>query len=348
MEFIDGESLEDLVARRAFTIEETLRVFAQICEAVAYIHRNGIVHRDIKSQNVKLTSTGVVKMLDFGIAKDSSSHGLTQTGGVIGTPHYLAPEQLNGRPASPQSDVWALGVLLYEMLTGAMPFGGETLGSLVHQISTAEFSAPENLNPAVSREVSNVVKRCLKKDTAKRFQTADELLEAIKAVLHKKESPNVIASFKNTFVSAPPSAASETSDAPATFAADNSPASPARKLPVLGIAVAAGAAVLLLFGLIGIWALTRPGGGKPNVVLAETSNKNQVRTSGKKVRVDVDEGQAQVIRDGQALGTTPLDLDASDGEKIDLTLRRDGFEDKNVQLEISAAKKVYTFSLKRK
>ena len=97
MEFVDGESLEDIIERRSFTIEETLTVFAAICEAVEYIHKNGIVHRDLKSQNVKLTTSGAVKLLDFGIAKDGSSHGLTQAGGVIGTPNYLSPEQLDGK-----------------------------------------------------------------------------------------------------------------------------------------------------------------------------------------------------------------------------------------------------------
>ena len=107
MEMVDGESLEDLVSRRAFTVEDALKVFVPICEAIGYIHQHGILHRDIKSQNVKLTSGGQAKLLDFGIAKDSSDqHGLTQTGGVIGTPHYLAPEQLDGKPASPQTDIW--------------------------------------------------------------------------------------------------------------------------------------------------------------------------------------------------------------------------------------------------
>lgn len=349
MEFVDGESLEDLIARRAFAIEDALRVFAQICEAVAYIHRNGIVHRDIKSQNVKLTSAGMVKMLDFGIAKDSSSHGLTQTGGVIGTPHYLAPEQLSGQPAAPQSDVWALGVLLYEMLTGALPFSGETLGTLVHQITTAEFKAPEAINPAVSREVANVVKRCLKKETSKRFQTADQLLDAVNGVLHKK------ASSKATFFGSQPQ--SEPAAAPAPFVSGvSSNAAPAKKLPVLGIAVASAAAVLLLFAVVGVWLLVRSSGNpaKPTVALADAVNKNgtgtqtTARGAARKVRVDVDEGQAQVIRGGQTLGTTPYDLDAADGEKIDLTLRREGYEDKTVQIDATGTKKVYTFSLKRK
>jgi len=159
MEYVDGESLDELVARRAFAVDDALKVFRSICEAVGYIHSNGIIHRDIKAQNVKLRSDGSVKLLDFGIAKDGASHGLTQTGGVIGTPTYLSPEQLRGGNATPQTDVWALGVLLYEMLTGKLPFEGDSIGGLVLKITSEAFEPPDRLNPAVPREVTKIVAR---------------------------------------------------------------------------------------------------------------------------------------------------------------------------------------------
>jgi serine/threonine-protein kinase len=192
MEYVDGTSLEDVVNARSLAVEDALGIFASIVEAVGFIHSHGIVHRDIKSQNVKLTANGKPKLLDFGIAKDSSAaHGLTQTGGVIGTPHYLAPEQLDGKPATSQADIWALGVLLYEMLTGDMPFQGETLAGLVLQITTAQFAAPETLNPAVSRDVSRIVSRCLKKNLAERYQTTDELLTDVRKVLSGEKSSTI-------------------------------------------------------------------------------------------------------------------------------------------------------------
>lgn len=342
MEFVDGESLEDLIKRRAFTVDETLEVFVAICEAIAYIHGNGVVHRDIKSQNVKVSSAGVVKLLDFGIAKDSASHGLTQTGGVIGTPTYLSPEQLSGQPATARADIWALGVLLYEMLTGQQPFRGDTLGGLVLQITKAEFAAPETINPAVPREVAHIVRKCLKKEPASRYQTADELAGVVRKALNKENAPNAMAGFKKTL-----GFKSEPASPPATIVSAEPAAPPAKKLP-WGLMAFAGSAVLLLFIAVitGIWMMS---GSSSTAQTAAASNAPSTAAKGNmRVRVDVDEGKATVVRNGQTLGTTPLDLDANLGENVGLTLRREGYEDKNVNLEITNGKKVFTFSLKAK
>ena len=375
MEFVDGESLEDLVERRAFTVEDALKTFQSVVEAIAFIHRNGIVHRDIKAQNIKLTSSGVVKLLDFGIAKDSASHSLTQTGGVIGTPGYLAPEQLDGKQAGPQTDIWALGILLYEMLTGVQPFRAETLGALCMQITVGNFEPPENINPAVSKEVSWIVARCLKKSN-ERYQTADELLEDVKRVLsgekpHKK-TLGAFADLKKSFAFSPQVVSTETAapvqsgDIPYQNSYDSSSyesdysavnnASSKKKLPITAIAVSATVAVFLLFGLvgIGIWAMSgSDDNGSPQKNLADQNNGKSIivqssSANQRRVRVDVDEGKAQVFRNGQEIGSTPFDLEANDGEKVDLTLKRDGYEDKTVQLEVSSRKQVYTFSLKPK
>ena len=171
MEYVDGETLDALISRRYFAVEDALVTFESICDAVAFIHSNDIVHRDIKPQNIKLASNGMVKLLDFGIAKGSFSHGLTRVGGVIGTPNYLAPEQLSGEPATARSDIWALGVLFYAMLTGVEPFNGENLAELYGQIKESKFVEPEKLNPVVPAEVSRIVSSGIKK-TPKRQATA--------------------------------------------------------------------------------------------------------------------------------------------------------------------------------
>ena len=361
MELVDGESLEEMVSRRAFTVEDALRAFTSVCEAVGYIHQHGILHRDIKSQNVKLNSGGEVKLLDFGIAKDSSNqHGLTQTGGVIGTPHYLAPEQLDGRPASPQTDIWALGVLLYEMLTGDLPFQGETLGSLVLQITQANFAAPEQINPAVPREVSGIVRRCLQKDAASRFQTADELARTAKNALNKEHGGT--AGFFGFKKSPTQIAVSPPIHPPAEFVSESNPGfddysaaipdAPAKKLPLVPIAIAASAAVILLFVAAGIaiWALS----GADDGTFANTDVNDKkmitVQSGGSgtphRIQVETDEGSAEVLRDGRSVGTTPYSFDARDGEKIPLTLRRKGFQDKEVELEVTNGKKNYSFQMK--
>ncbi len=389
MEFVNGESLEDLVARRAFTVEDALKTFQPIVEAIAFIHQNGILHRDIKSQNIKLTSGGTVKLLDFGIAKDSTSHSLTQTGGVIGTPSYLAPEQLAGIEASEQTDVWALGVLLYEMLTGIEPFKADTIGALCMQITLAEFELPEKINPAVPREVSKIVARCLKKNVAERYRTADELLEDIRQFLRGEKSHSKTAKafsgLKKSFAFSSKNApiatdvmdfSSGQNQTDASFRQNTSEnysyqtdsndgnfqnQSSRKKLPVVMIAVASSVAVILLFGLVGlgVWLMN---GSSANNTTANSASKVAVdskdgktivaqsakATAQRRVRVDVDEGSAQVFRNNQTVGATPFDLEAGEGEKVDLTLKRNGFEDKTVQIEVSSRKQVYTFSLKPK
>jgi eukaryotic-like serine/threonine-protein kinase len=366
MEFVDGTNLEDVVKARSLAVEDALTIFASIVEAVGFIHAHGIVHRDIKSQNVKLTAGGKPKLLDFGIAKDAAdNHGLTQTGGVIGTPHYLAPEQLDGRPASPQTDIWALGVLLYEMLTGDLPFQGETLAGLVLRITTAEFSAPEKLNPAVPREVSRIVGKCLEKDCAKRYRTTDELSQDVRAHLSGEKPAGKTFGFfggkpatgvlktqaQNVQTSQPDFQMPRTEYAADEYISNK----PAQKgLPLGVVAASVSAAVVILFIFVGtVVLLTRGEPQSANATVNKPANNTLAvvvpkGAAPRQIKIDVDEGRAQVFRGAESLGQTPLDLNVKEGEKIELTLKRDGFEDKNVQFEASGGKKVYTFSLKQK
>lgn len=350
MELVDGQSLDDLVARRAFTVDESLSVFSSICEAIAYIHDNGVIHRDIKAQNAKLTASGSVKLLDFGIAKDAASQGLTQTGGVIGTPNYLSPEQLDGQPASQQTDIWALGVLLYEMLTGQLPFQGDTLGGLVLKITRGDFPPPESLNPAVSRDVASLVGRCLKKDRNSRFCSARDLLTEVRRV-HGSRTSGVAAHVSKTgFVASPPVTADPTSrPRPVNFGSEPSAASEKRPFPIALIAGIGGGAVLLLIIVVVVGAFLFTGGDTPSTKTALASNTSNAASKGNtRIRVDVDEGKAQVYRSGEPVGATPLDLDVNMGDNVPITLKRDGFQDKDVNIQVSPGKKVFTFSLKQK
>lgn len=341
MEMIDGECLEDVITRRAFTVDETLNVFASICEAIGYIHQNGVIHRDIKAQNVKITNSGVVKLLDFGIAKDGASHGLTQTGGVIGTPTYLSPEQLEGKQATEQADIWALGVLLYEMLAGKPPFEGDTLGSLVLKITKAEFTPAEKSNPAVPKSVAAIVAKCLKKDQSARYRTTEELLDAVRRASGSRQTQAA------TLLSRDAPVPAENAYPETIVSGIDQPQTPGKNLPVGLIAGIAGAAAVLLLVLIGGVILLS---GDKNPAQASTS-ANQTADAPKgsmQVRVDVDEGKAQVLKGGKLLGATPLDISANPGDDLALTLTRDGYEDKNVNIKVSSGKKVFTFSMKSK
>ena len=379
MEFADGESLEELIKRRAFTIEDALKTFLSICEAVAFIHRHGIIHRDIKAQNIKLTSIGTVKLLDFGIAKDSASQRLTKEGGIIGTPNYLAPEQLAGKEASPQTDIWALGVLFYEMLTGSEPFKANTFGELYSQITTGSFELPEKLNPAVPPAVSQIITKCLEKNLASRYRTVDEILKSLQSVLRREKSPSVF-SLKR-FIGFAPKKSSETAAGNnyqiQSLDYDTPQPTPTlkKKSPFAVVIIASALAVLLLFGAIGfvIWSMGSSDSNSNTVAIKKTitplpvvskptnpigaqsaTNANSIgRQSATnanliKVRVETNEGSAQVFRDAQIVGNTPFDVIGSEGETVKLTLKREGFEDQVVSIDITGRRGVFTFSLKRK
>ena len=349
MEYVDGQGLDERLAGSSFAVEDVLVAFRRVCEAVGYMHANGVVHRDIKSQNIKIAANGTVKLLDFGIAKGETSHGLTQTGGVIGTPTYLSPEQLRGAKASPQTDIWALGVLLYEMLTGKLPFEGESLGGLVLKITTEPFTPADNLNPAVPKDVARIIARCLQKDAASRFRSVDELLVAIDAAADPWKSSDTIAGGLKKAFGLKRQAQPEARAYEPEITRDSD--APVSKPFPIGIVAAVGGTGIF-FVIVAVVAAFWMFGGDAAAANVPAKNVNPGKTAvaanSQRVHVDVDEGKAQVIRDGQVIGTTPLDVDIASGEKPNLTLRRDGFEDKVVQIEPTAGKKSLTFSLKPK
>src|SRR4051812_12974406 len=167
MELVEGETLSDLLARSGrLDVPRTLRIVRQMASALAVAHSSGVVHRDVKPGNVLLTVDGDVKITDFGIAWSASSVPLTRTGQVIGTAHYLSPEQAQGAKAAPASDVYALGVVAYECLAGRRPFEGE---SSVQVALKQIGELPPPLPPDVPGEVRRLVERAMAKDPAARF-----------------------------------------------------------------------------------------------------------------------------------------------------------------------------------
>jgi serine/threonine-protein kinase len=175
MEYVDGETVFTRIRRAGpLAVGEALAVTTYVCDALSYLHERGVLHRDVKSANVKITSTGVVKLLDFGIAKRQRARGLTVDGTVVGTPEYLAPEQLSGMPPDVRSEIWALGLLIYEMLTGRLPFTGDE-AALYEAIRGTVPAPPSAWNQAVPPEVDALVMRCLEKRPSRRFQAVSEV-----------------------------------------------------------------------------------------------------------------------------------------------------------------------------
>ena len=182
MEFVPGQTLKTMIRQAGRLDTDTAVAIArQIGEGLAEAHRLGIVHRDMKPQNIIITPDGAAKIMDFGIARSGGAPDLTQAGAIIGTPEYMAPEQA-GRAADVRSDLYALGVILYEMVTGRVPFPAETPLGAAWKHKTEEPRSPRQTAPGLSSGLDKLILKCLEKDPQRRFQNASEFLDALNAV----------------------------------------------------------------------------------------------------------------------------------------------------------------------
>ena len=176
MELVQGRSLRDLIrAEGPLDAHQAAEIAAEIASALGYAHRSGLVHRDVKPGNVLITSTGGVKVTDFGIARAGTADGLTQTGSVMGTATYFSPEQAQGHSVDGRSDVYSLGVVLYEMVTGIAPFTGDTPVAVAYKHVREEPVPPSRRNPDVPPDLEQVILTAMHKDAAGRYQTAEDL-----------------------------------------------------------------------------------------------------------------------------------------------------------------------------
>src|SRR4051812_22606175 len=182
MEFLEGRSLKQLVRQEgALEPDRAIDLVLQILKAARFAHRRGIVHRDIKPHNVIVDDDGRAKVTDFGIARAGASD-MTETGSIMGTAQYLSPEQAQGHPVDARADLYSIGVVLYELLTGRVPFDAEAAVTIALKQVSEEPSPPSQLNPEISPQLEDVVIRALQKDPAYRFTDADEFIRALEAV----------------------------------------------------------------------------------------------------------------------------------------------------------------------
>ena len=193
MELVDGRSLHALIAERRLAVAEATRIGDEVLQALAAAHRAGIVHRDVKPGNVLIRTDGMAKLADFGIAKplDELAADVTATGHVVGTPAYLAPEQVRGERATPATDVYAVGVLLFEMLAGRPPFVADSPIAIALAHRDATVPDVRDLRPDVPRRVADVIRRAMAKDPADRFASADAMRAAL-AAPERRVAPTVV------------------------------------------------------------------------------------------------------------------------------------------------------------
>ncbi|HXX22374.1 MAG TPA: serine/threonine-protein kinase, partial [Terriglobia bacterium] len=175
MEFLEGKSLEKLVeGKKILPIENIIPMYEQVCSGLDHAHQRGIVHRDIKPANIMILDNGLVKVTDFGIAK-MVSMGMTQAGQVLGTPNYMSPEQVKGRQVDGRSDIFSLGVILYDLLTGEKPFSGQNLTTVIYKIINENPIPPRELDATIHPGLSYVICKALAKSPDERYQTCREL-----------------------------------------------------------------------------------------------------------------------------------------------------------------------------
>jgi serine/threonine-protein kinase len=179
MEHVPGRDLKKVILSRApLQPEEAVGVVVQIAQALDYAHRRGIVHRDIKPANILITDQGKVKITDFGVARLPGSD-LTRSDQFVGSPGFMSPEQLKGAPVDGRADLFSLGVILYELLTGKAPFEGETVSEVLYRITTQPAEPPSEAHPNVSPDFDRVLEKALAKDPASRFQTGNEMIAVL-------------------------------------------------------------------------------------------------------------------------------------------------------------------------
>jgi CHASE2 domain-containing sensor protein/tRNA A-37 threonylcarbamoyl transferase component Bud32 len=185
MEFLEGENLQKHCRKgNLLPLRKILFIVGETASALNYAHSNGVIHRDIKPANIMLLKDGKIKVTDFGIAKAVSSSE-TKSGIILGTPNYMSPEQINGQKIDGRSDIFSLGVVFYELLTGQLPFHGKTLTNLFYQITQGKHPSPRSINPNVPKPCEQIIDKALTKNPENRFQDADEFAKYLRLLINK-------------------------------------------------------------------------------------------------------------------------------------------------------------------
>ncbi len=193
MEYIEGKTLKQLIKKRgSLTLEEVIDIMCQLADGLAHAHEAYIIHRDIKPQNILILDNGIVKITDFGIAMAINATQLTQTNSVMGSVHYLPPEQANGKGATIKSDIYSLGILMYELLTSSVPFKGETPVEIALKHMKEKIPSVRKQNPLIPQSIENVVLRATAKNPKNRYDSVREMYNDLHTAMDKSNEKRVV------------------------------------------------------------------------------------------------------------------------------------------------------------
>ena len=202
MEYVHGEDLKQLIRKVGrLSPGQAIGIARQVCDGLEEAHKLGVVHRDLKPQNIMVDEDGKARIMDFGIARSLSGKSMTGAGVMIGTPEYMSPEQVEGKDIDQRSDIYSLGVILYEMVTGSVPFEGDTPFTIGVKHKSEIPKNPKELNAQIAEDLSRLILRCLEKDKAKRYQTAEELRTDLEKVEQGLPTTERVVAPKKSFTS---------------------------------------------------------------------------------------------------------------------------------------------------
>jgi eukaryotic-like serine/threonine-protein kinase len=332
MEYVEGETLRDVLRREGvLSPERAMEFTADICAALDFSHRNGIVHRDVKPGNVMVTPEGTVKVMDFGIARavSDSAATMTSTAAVIGTAQYLSPEQARGESVDARSDVYSVGCLLYELVTGAPPFTGDSPVSVAYQHVREDPRLPSSVNPAIPPDLDAILLKALSKNPANRYQSAadmrNDLLRAL-AGQRVEATPVMGDADRTAIIGAPPGGYGD-----GDWDDEDDAARKRRRNRIIAAVIAG---LLLVGGVIAVALLVNSGGDEPaatptaaQVSVPNVAGQDQATATQTLEGAGLTVGQVttQVTQDesqvNTVLGTTPSSgTQVDQGSAVDLVL----------------------------
>lgn len=338
MEYVRGQTLKELINKRgALHYIEAVDIMKQVVSATALAHSMGIVHRDLKPQNILVTDSGIVKIADFGIASIQSLSQVTQTDTIMGSLHYLAPEIARGEKATPQSDIYALGVVFYELLRGDVPFNGESPVNIALKHMRDEIPSVRAYNPAIPQSVENIIIKATAKNTNNRYQCADDMLDDLDTCLERLDEekltfdqvntdPTIIASDSQFFTkTAPIDPETTQTEIEEIKPQDEKKKEPMDKKKKIAIGAAIGAVIVCLAIVAGFFLL---GGNKDGMMMDLVGKTEKEATAllidkGYKVSDDVNYELSDKYEKGLVVATDPEAGHAiNKGDTVTLTLSK--------------------------